>query len=66
MSQNECSLKVVTKDGRVLPGTAAILHATSREGGYDAYMANFARKVIEQTMTEHLKDQRKPKLSRVK
>ncbi|KHK64203.1 hypothetical protein P3795_18625 [Pseudomonas aeruginosa] len=65
MSQNKCSLKVV-KDGRVLSGTAAILHATSRDGGYDAHMAKFAQKVIEQTMSEHLKEQRRPKLSRVK
>ncbi|WP_348827957.1 hypothetical protein [Halomonas sp. RT37] len=65
MSQNKCSLKVV-KDGRVLHGTAAILHATSRDGGYDAYMANFAQKVVEHTMEEHLREERKPKLSRVK
>lgn len=63
--RNTCSLKVV-KDGRLLHGTAAILHATSREGGYDQYMRNFADKVIRQTMNEHFEEQRKPKLRRVK
>lgn len=62
---NKCSLKVV-KDGKVLHGTAAILHATSRDGGYDAHMEKFAKKVVGNTMEEHLKEERKPRLSSVK
>lgn len=64
-SKNKCSLKVV-KDGKVLSGTAAILHATSREGGYDAYMTNFAEKVAKEALSQHIEEQRKPKLRRVK
>lgn len=63
--KNKCSLKVV-KDGKVLSGTAAILHTTSREGGYDKYMTNFAEKVARQALNQHLEEQRKPKLRSVK
>lgn len=63
--RNKCSLKVV-KNGRVLTGTAAILHATSRAGGYDAYMRDFAEKVAFEALNQHIKEQSKPKLRRVK
>lgn len=62
---NKCSLKVV-KDGNVLSGTAAILHATSRAGGFDAYMKSFAEKVATEALTQHIEEQRKPRLKRVK
>ena len=64
-NKNKCSLKVV-KDGRVLSGTAAILHATSRDGGYDAYMTNFAEDVARDAVARHTAEQRKARLRRVK
>lgn len=51
-SKNKCSLKVV-KDGNVLSGTAAVLHATSRAGGYDAYMTKFAADVAADAVKKH-------------
>ncbi|WP_036189181.1 hypothetical protein [Marinobacterium lacunae] len=61
--ENKCSLKVVSdKSGKVLSGTAAILHATSREGGFDAYMTKFAEKVAKEALSQHLDEQRKPRL----
>ena len=62
---NKCSLKVV-KDGKVLHGTAAILHATSRDGGYDNHMENYGKKVLKQVFQDHVLEERKPKLKRVK
>ncbi len=62
---NKCSLKVV-KDGRVLHGTAAILHATSRDGGYDEHMKRYGEQVLKQVFNDHVLEQRKPKLKVVK
>ena len=62
-TKNPCSLVVVNETtGNVLRGTAAILHATSRAGGYDAYMQNFAVEVL----SLHLEKQRRPVLQRIK
>lgn len=68
MSENKCSLKVV-KDGRRLHGTAAILHMTSREGGFDKwlkdYTENVAQKAAETAIRDLLKEQQKPRLRAV-
>lgn len=68
MSDNKCSLKVV-KDGRRLHGTAAILHMTSREGGFDKwlkdYTENVAQSAAETAVRGLLETQQKPKLKAV-
>ncbi len=61
MKTNKCSLKVF-KDGRKLSGTAAILHATSRAGGFDKYLENFAQEVAKLAVEEHINNEAKPKL----
>lgn len=61
MSENICSLKVV-KDGRRLHGTAAILHMTSREGGFDNWLKNYTEGVAETTIRGFLETQQKPRL----
>ena len=68
MSDNKCSLKVV-KDGHRLHGTAAILHMTSREGGFDKwlkdYTENVAQSAAETAVRGLLETQQKPKLKAV-
>lgn len=68
MSENKCSLKVV-KDGRRLHGTAAILHMTSREGGFDKwlkdYTENVAQKTAETVISDLLREEQKPRLRAV-
>ena len=61
MSENKCSLKVV-KDGRRLHGTAAILHMTSREGGFDKWLKEYTEGVAETAVKGLMKEQEKPKL----
>ena len=63
MKKNKCSLKVV-KDGRRLHGTAAILHMTSREGGFDKWIKDHSEKVAkeaaEAALRELIETQQKP------
>lgn len=65
MSKNKCSLKVV-KDGKRLHGTAAILHMTSREGGFDSWLKDYTEKVAqsaaETAIRDLMQEQQKPKL----
>lgn len=65
MSENKCSLKVV-KDGKRLHGTAAILHMTSREGGFDKWLNDYTVKVAqnaaETAIRDLMQEQQKPKL----
>lgn len=65
MSGNKCSLKVV-KDGKRLHGTAAILHMTSREGGFDKWLKGYTEKVAqsaaETAIRDLMQEQQKPKL----
>lgn len=60
---NRCSLKVI-KDGRPLHGTAALLHMTSREGGFDKWIKDYSEKVAkdaaETALRELLESQKKP------
>ena len=69
MNKNKCSLKVV-KDGRRLHGTAALLHMTSREGGFDNWIKKYSEKVAkeaaENAIRELLETQQKPILKVVK
>ncbi|MFM0595365.1 hypothetical protein [Paraburkholderia dilworthii] len=63
--QNPCSLVVVNeKNGNVLHGTAAILHATSRAGGFDQYMADYGTEILRGTFETHMQEQRRPRLRR--
>jgi hypothetical protein len=63
MKHAKCSLKVVSsRTGKVLTGTAAILHLTSREGGFDCFMEEYGRKILKQTYDEVLAQSRRPKL----
>ncbi|EMU9122106.1 hypothetical protein ACSPNK_003670 [Providencia stuartii] len=66
MKKAKCSLKVVKEDGTVLHGTAAILHATTRDGGYDEHMRKYGEKVLTQVFQDHVLQERKPRLRRVK
>lgn len=65
MSENRCSLKVV-KDGKRLHGTAAILHMTSREGGFDKWLKDYTEKVAqsaaETAIRDLMREQQKPTL----
>ena len=65
MSENKCSLKVV-KNGKRLHGTAAILHMTSREGGFDAWLKKHSEKVAEASVIEFMNEQQRPKLKVVR
>jgi hypothetical protein len=60
MSKNKCSLKVISTKGKELHGTAAILHMTSRNGGFDNFLKNFANKVSEDAVNSFIEEQRKP------
>ena len=59
MSKNKCSLEVV-KDGKRLYGTAAILHMTSRSGGFDKWLQEYTEDVAKIAVTNLLKEQQKP------
>jgi hypothetical protein len=59
--KNKCSLKVV-KDGKRLHGTAAILHMTSREGGFDKWLECYSKTVAKQSVKNFLEQQQKPRL----
>ena len=65
MNKKKCSLKV-KKDGRMLHGTAALLHVTSKNGGFDAWAEEFAESVAKDAaktaVTKLLKEQQKPDL----
>ncbi|EKA7347659.1 hypothetical protein OL304_004135 [Vibrio vulnificus] len=65
-SKNTCSLKVVTPEGQRLHGTAAILHHTSQNGGFDAWLKNYTetqmKAAAEQAVTAYIADQAKPNL----
>jgi hypothetical protein len=65
MSENKCSLKVV-KGGKRLHGTAAVLHMTSREGGFDKWLKDYTEKVAqsaaETAIRELMQEQQMPKL----
>lgn len=65
MSEKKCSLKV-KKDGKMLHGTAALLHMTSKNGGFDVWVEKFAESVAKDAaqtaVTELLKEQQKPDL----
>lgn len=65
MTKNKCSLKVV-KEGKRLHGTAAILHMTSREGGFDkwleVYTENVAKESAKKAISDLLSIQEKPRL----
>jgi len=65
MTKNKCSLKVV-KEGKRLHGTAAILHMTSREGGFDKwledYTENVAKESAKKAIVDLLRTQEKPRL----
>jgi len=69
MSKNKCSL-IVVKDGRRLHGTAAILHMTSTEGGFDKWLnehsENVGKLAAEIAIREFINKQQKPKLRSVK
>ncbi|MBL4745795.1 MAG: hypothetical protein JKY08_05455 [Flavobacteriaceae bacterium] len=66
-NKNKCSLKVVTPDGKRLHGTAAILHHTSVNGGYDEWLTNYTetqmRKSAEDAVRDYISTQGKPKLT---
>lgn len=65
MKESKCSLKVV-KDGQRLHGTAAILHMTSHEGGFDKWLKDYTEKVAQSAAETAIRDlmteQQKPKL----
>ncbi len=61
MTDNKCSLKVVTPNGKRLHGTAAILHMTSINGGFDAWLQNFAVDVAKTAVNNLIEEQQKPK-----
>ena len=65
--KNKCSLKVVTADGKRLHGTAAILHHTSSNGGYDAWLEKYTETQMTQAAKDavksYIEDQAKPNLT---
>jgi hypothetical protein len=65
MGSRKCSLKVVTPSGTRLSGTAAILHMTSSQGGFDEWLHNYSVKLVKNTITDFMNEQRKPKLRRI-
>jgi hypothetical protein len=63
MKHAKCSLKVVSSHtGKPLTGTAAILHLTSREGGFDRFMENYGKTIMRRTYEEMLAQSSRPKL----
>lgn len=63
MSENKCSLKIVNdKTGNRLAGTAAMLHVTSKAGGFDQFMQDFAEGVAKEAVSKLLAQQRQPNL----
>ena len=63
---SKCSLKIVSPEGRRLHGTAAILHMTSQNGGFDAWLQQFASEVASATVKKFIETESKPKLQLVK
>ncbi|HCE1798588.1 TPA: hypothetical protein ACPVXA_004625 [Vibrio parahaemolyticus] len=65
--KNKCSLKVVTDEGKRLHGTAAILHHTSKNGGYDAWLEEYTetqmKKAAKDAVRSYIEDQAKPNLT---
>lgn len=65
--KNPCSLVVVNeRTGNVLRGTSAILHATSRAGGFDQFMADYGYAIQRKTFDALIEAERKPRLRRAK
>jgi hypothetical protein len=64
--KNKCSLVVINNEtGNVLRGTAAILHATSRAGGFDQYMKKYGEKILQGAFDAQMKEERAPRLRRI-
>lgn len=65
MTKNKCSLKVV-KEGKRIHGTAAILHMTSRAGGFDKWLEDYTENVAKESAKKAIADllsiQEKPPL----
>jgi hypothetical protein len=70
MTDKKCSLKVVSDNGNLLHGTAAINAMISRAGGFDQWVTtmctNVAKDAAERAVTAMLEEQSKPKLRVVK
>ncbi|CAB3688342.1 hypothetical protein [Trinickia soli] len=63
--KNPCSLVVVNeRNGNVLRGTSAILHATSRAGGFDKYMQDYGNAIQRNVFDALIEGERKPHLRR--
>ncbi len=65
MTERKCSLMVVKSNGTRLYGTAAILHMTSINGGFDAWLESFAARIAKTSVQAFIEDQKKPKLRRI-